>query len=162
MHTYKLEFDNFLRLSPLCGTCCFTQQKTLPHIRTILLLQVKGEFSALQLKSAVKVVVVVSLYHTPLKDSFGALLLFRALFGCPTAKQEVVCDCAKICLLSMQVRPLLDSEKAKGAAACMDAPSTTVVQLPPRRDTSEPYRFDFDRVYKMSNPGGQAWFLARS
>ena len=60
----------------------------------------------------------------------------------------------------MQVRPLLDSEKAKGAAACVDAPSTTVIQLPPRRDASEPYRFDFDRVYKMSNPGGQS--LVRS
>ena len=54
------------------------------------------------------------------------------------------------------MRPLLDSEKAKGAAACVEAPSTTVVQLPPRRDASEPYRFDFDRVYKMSNPGEQA------
>ena len=59
----------------------------------------------------------------------------------------------------MQVRPLLDAEKAKGAAACLEAPSTTVVQLPPRRDASEPYRFDFDRVYKMSNPGAQAQFL---
>ena len=41
----------------------------------------------------------------------------------------------------------------------MEVPSTTIVQLPPRRGASEPYRFDFDRVYKMSNPGGQAEFL---
>ena len=60
----------------------------------------------------------------------------------------------------MQVRPLLDTEKARGAAACVEAPSTTVVQLPPRRDASEPYRFDFDRVYKMSNPGAQAQILS--
>jgi len=56
----------------------------------------------------------------------------------------------------VQVRPLLDFEKAKGNTVCVDVPNTTVVQLPPRRGTSgEPFRFDFDRVYKMSNPGAK-------
>ena len=53
-----------------------------------------------------------------------------------------------------QVRPLLDSEKAKSCAVCVDVPNNTTVQLPPRKGTAgEPFRFDFDRVYKMSNPG---------
>ena len=53
-----------------------------------------------------------------------------------------------------QVRPLLSHEKAKSSSECVEVPSTTVVQLPPRRGTSsDPFRFDFDRVYKMSNPG---------
>ena len=56
----------------------------------------------------------------------------------------------------MQVRPLLGFEKAKGASECVEVPSTTVVQLPPRRGTSsDPFRFDFDRVYKMNNPGAE-------
>ena len=58
-----------------------------------------------------------------------------------------------LCAL-MQVRPLLGFEKAKGSSECVEVPSTTVVQLPPRRGTSsDPFRFDFDRVYKMNNPG---------
>lgn len=57
-------------------------------------------------------------------------------------------------MCAVQVRPLLDFEKAKGGAVCVEVPNTTVVQLPPRRGTSgDPFRFDFDRVYKMSNPG---------
>ena len=55
---------------------------------------------------------------------------------------------------AVQVRPLLSFEKAKSNAECVEVPSTTVVQLPPRRGTSsDPFRFDFDRVYKMNNPG---------
>ena len=58
-----------------------------------------------------------------------------------------------LCVL-MQVRPLLGFEKAKGSSECVEVPSTTVVQLPARRGTSsDPFRFDFDRVYKMNNPG---------
>lgn len=57
-------------------------------------------------------------------------------------------------LHAVQVRPLLSFEKAKSSSECVDVPSTTVVQLPPRRGTSsDPFRFDFDRVYKMNNPG---------
>ena len=56
----------------------------------------------------------------------------------------------------MQVRPLLGFEKAKGASECVEVPSTTVVQLPQRRGTSsDPFRFDFDRVYKINNPGAE-------
>ena len=51
------------RHSKHCQTYPFAEDEKLVHDRTILLVQVKGEFSALQLKSAVKVVVVVRLYR---------------------------------------------------------------------------------------------------
>ena len=54
-----------------------------------------------------------------------------------------------------QVRPLLEQEKQKGGAPCVEVPESCVVQLPSKRGGSEGYRFDFDRVYKMNSPGRQ-------
>lgn len=53
------------------------------------------------------------------------------------------------------MRPLLELEKQKGGASCVEVPESTVVQLPSKRGGSDAYRFDFDRVYKMSSPGRQ-------
>ncbi|CAL8466939.1 g6475 [Coccomyxa elongata] len=53
------------------------------------------------------------------------------------------------------VRPLLGAEKQKGGAPCVEVPESCVVQLPSKRGSAEGYRYDFDRVYKMSSPGRQ-------
>lgn len=37
----------------------------------------------------------------------------------------------------------------------MDVLDTTTVQMPGKRGASEPFKFEFDRVYKMSSPGRQ-------
>ncbi|BDA40756.1 Kinesin-like protein KIN-4A [Coccomyxa sp. Obi] len=53
------------------------------------------------------------------------------------------------------VRPLLEAEKQKGGSPCVEVPESCVVQLPAKRGGTEGYRYDFDRVYKMSSPGRQ-------
>lgn len=55
----------------------------------------------------------------------------------------------------VQVRPLLEAEKQKGGSPCVEVPESCVVQLPAKRGSAEGYRYDFDRVYKMSSPGRQ-------
>ena len=55
----------------------------------------------------------------------------------------------------VQVRPLLEAEKQKGGSPCVEVPENCVVQLPAKRGSAEGYRYDFDRVYKMSSPGRQ-------
>ena len=56
---------------------------------------------------------------------------------------------------AMQVRPLLDFEKQKGGGTCIEAPNATTVALPGRRGEAEGFTFEYDRVYKMINPGRQ-------
>ena len=55
----------------------------------------------------------------------------------------------------LQVRPLLDFEKQKGAGVCIEAPNATTIALPGRRGEAEGFTFEYDRVYKMTNPGRQ-------
>jgi hypothetical protein len=54
------------------------------------------------------------------------------------------------------VRPLLDAEKQKGGTVCVEVPDATTVALPGRKDRpQETFKFEYDRVYKMANPGRQ-------
>jgi hypothetical protein len=54
-----------------------------------------------------------------------------------------------------QVRPLLDAERARGAADVVAVADTCQVRLPARRGGAEAAAFTFDRAYKLANPGRQ-------
>ena len=45
--------------------------------------------------------------------------------------------------------------KAEGATSCVEVPDATTVSLPGRRGAAEGFKFEYDRVYRMSNPGRQ-------
>lgn len=55
----------------------------------------------------------------------------------------------------MQVRPLIDLEKAKKAKDCIQVEPPNKIKLPPMQfsgaSTTEAYNFDYDRVYKLDS-----------
>lgn len=55
----------------------------------------------------------------------------------------------------VQVRPLIDLEKAKKAQICVQVEPPNKVKLPPMQfsgsSTTDAYNFDYDRVYKLDS-----------
>lgn len=54
----------------------------------------------------------------------------------------------------MQVRPLIDLEKAKKAKDCVQVQPPNKIKLPPMQlgsTNTEAYNFDYDRVYKLDS-----------
>lgn len=55
----------------------------------------------------------------------------------------------------MQVRPLIDLEKAKKAQNCVQVEPPNKIKLPPMQfagsSITDAYNFDYDRVYKLDS-----------
>ena len=94
-------------------------------------------YGAIESTSSVKVAVVVSSNTTShVRCSYLRSALARGVFA-------------------MQVRPLIDLEKAKKAQSCVQVEPPNKIKLPPMQfsgsSTTEAYNFDYDRVYKLDS-----------